>query len=247
MSAVLRKKSPRAPSIPLDEAIARVMKVYERERLHPAPTDIVAQHMGYKGANNGASLSVLASLRYYGLLDRPKEGLLAVSKDVESYMFAPDERLKRSLLIGFFKRPALYNDLLEKFSSGLPSDANLKFELIQRGFAPHMADGALSVFKKSLNFVDYFNSDNEVVVEMEDESYEDIQSNDLVQLNPPPLKDAREPVISSRVDEVLDGDRIPVRLTDGRRAWLVIPMPFYEADKVRLKAQIDLLLTDEES
>lgn len=160
---------------------------------------------------------------------------------------APDERLKRALLIGFFKRPALYNDLLEKFSSGLPSDANLKFELIQRGFAPHMADGALSVFKKSLNFVDYFNSDNDVVVEMEDESFEDAQSNDLVQLNPQPVKDAREPVNFSRGDEVLDGDRIPVRLTDGRRAWLIIPMPFYDADKVRLKAQIDLLLTDEES
>lgn len=41
-------------------------------------------------------------------------------------------------------------------------------------------------------------------------------------------------------------DRIPVRLTGGRRAWLVIPTPFYSADKSRLKAQIDLLLTAEE-
>lgn len=41
-----RKKSPRAPSIPLDEAIEKALKVYEKERLHPSPTDVVAQHMG---------------------------------------------------------------------------------------------------------------------------------------------------------------------------------------------------------
>jgi hypothetical protein len=37
-----------------------------------------------------------------------------------------------------------------------------------------------------------------------------------------------------------------VRLDQSRRAWLEIPTPFYEADKKRLKAQIDLLLTDDE-
>jgi hypothetical protein len=40
-------------------------------------------------------------------------------------------------------------------------------------------------------------------------------------------------------------DKIPVRLTEGRKAWLIVPTPFYEADKVRLKAQIDLLLTED--
>jgi hypothetical protein len=34
-------------------------------------------------------------------------------------------------------------------------------------------------------------------------------------------------------------------LSEGRKAWLVIPTPFYEADKLRLKAQIDLLLTED--
>lgn len=38
-----------------------------------APTQVVAQNIGYKSANNGAALSALAALRYYGLLDRPKE------------------------------------------------------------------------------------------------------------------------------------------------------------------------------
>jgi hypothetical protein len=30
------------------------------------------------------------------------------------------------------------------------------------------------------------------------------------------------------------------------QAWLLIPTPFFKADKERLKAQIDLLLTEED-
>jgi len=37
-----------------------------------------------------------------------------------------------------------------------------------------------------------------------------------------------------------------VRLAGGRRAWIEIPTPFYLSDKRRIKAQIDLLLTDDE-
>ena len=52
--------------------------------------------------------------------------------------------------------------------------------------------------------------------------------------------------ISQQVFESTDFDRIPVRLPGGRRAWLLIPTPFYDIDKKRLKAQIDLLLTEED-
>src|SRR5205814_1139396 len=105
-------------------------------------TDVVAQNIGYKSANNGAALAALASLRYFGLLERPKDGFLAVTKDVEAFKFAPDERMKRSLLLGFLRRPQLYAELLEKYDSGLPSDANLRYELIQRGFTPASAESA---------------------------------------------------------------------------------------------------------
>jgi hypothetical protein len=41
-------------------------------------------------------------------------------------------------------------------------------------------------------------------------------------------------------------DKIPVRLSGGRRAWLFIPDPFLQADKQRLKAQIDLILAQDD-
>lgn len=251
MEVNIKKRSPRAPGVTLNEALERAFQIYEAERLHPAPTDVVAQALGYKNANNGAALALIASLRYLGLLSRPKDGFLAVTKELEAYKFAPDETMKRSLLIGFLRRPQLYTELLERYSSGLPSDANLKFELIQRGFAPNTAETVLTVFRKSVEFAGYFdgasNSTSEdILIEGDGEI-----------LNPQVESVERQKVEASATENIfgqqvqapsesVNIDKIPVRLSGGRRAWLHIPMPFYEADKSRLKAQIDLLMTEED-
>ncbi len=248
MNANLRKKSPRAPSISLQEAIERALKIYEKERRHPAPTDVIAQNIGYKNANNGAALSALASLRYYGLLDRPQEGILAVVKDVEDFKFAPNENLKQELIKKWLKTPPLFADLLDKYEGGLPSDGNIKFDLIQRGFNPSAADSCVSIFRQSVEYAHYYdeNSADEgseqiqeslkpnSVIEIDNKKSMESQSNQNVRIN-----DAEQVAIE-------DFDRIPVRLTNGRRAWLQIPSPFFAADKVRLKAQIDLILTDDD-
>lgn len=241
-----RKKSPRAPTMPLDEALERALRAYERERSHSAPSDVIAQHIGYKSANNGAALSALASLRYFGLLDRPKEGFLAVSKDVEAYKFSPDERHKRDLLLGFLKRPQLYADLLEKYASGLPSEANLRYELIQRGFSPAAADGVMSAFIRSVQFAAYFAVPSDI--ERTDDNSEDISvSKGLEEVGPRTSNNFQpsQPLLEDRGED--GADRIPVRLSGGRRAWLIIPVPFFAADRARLKAQIDLLLAEDDA
>lgn len=243
-----RKKSPRAPSISLDEAIDRVMKAYDKERLHPAPTEVVAQNLGYKGASSGSALSAMASLRYYGLLERPSDGLLAVTKDVEALKFAPDEDLKRSLLLSFLRRPAIFSELLEKYATGLPSDANLKYDLIQRGFLPPSAGDVVSVFRRSVEFTRYFESnDAESAPALSVPTPAEVQElPQTLAAEPLALLMAGQKGPRSEAWDDADCDRIPVRLRGGRRAWLVIPTPFFNADKARLKAQIDLLLTEDD-
>ena len=243
-----RKKSPRAPSISLDEAIDRVMKAYDKERLHPAPTEVVAQNLGYKGASSGSALSAMASLRYYGLLERPSDGLLAVTKDVEALKFAPDEDLKRSLLLSFLRRPALFSEILEKYATGLPSDANLMYDLIQRGFLPPSAGDVVSVFRRSVEFTRYFESnDAESAPALSAPTPAEVQElPQTLAAEPLALPMAGQKGPRSEAWDDADCDRIPVRLRGGRRAWLVIPTPFFNADKARLKAQIDLLLTEDD-
>lgn len=251
-----RKKSPRAPTMALDDALEKAMKAYDKERLHPAPTDVVAQNIGYKGSSNGSALAAMASLRYYGLLERPGEGLLAVSKDVEAFHYAPSEQLKRSILLSFLLRPALFAELLDKYSSGLPSDANLKYELIQRGFLPGTASSVVTVFRRSVEFSGYFDGPPEEVFNAptsSDKAIEGEAASTPAEASQPAAErgmalankptTSRDPTI---LMEEVEHDRIPVRLSGGRRAWLTIPSPFFAADKLRLKAQIDLLLTEED-
>jgi hypothetical protein len=238
----------------LDEALERALKAYDQERLHPAPTNVVAQNIGYKGISSGTALSALASLRYYGLLERPSDGFLAVSKDVEAYQYAPSADLKRSFLFNFLRKPPLFAELLDKFASGLPSDANLKYELIQRGFLPATASSVVIVMRRSVDFAGYFDKIDEGFAPEAPEARKDVSTDEsssesLISAAPTSI----EKVIGSAerstpLQVTQDGldDRIPVRLSGGRRAWLTIPTPFFAADKLRLKAQIDLLLTAED-
>lgn len=247
MDNVQRKKSPRAPSMPLDEAIERVNRVYEKERRHPAPIDLIAQHMGYKSANSGTALSALASARYFGLLERAGDGKVAVAKEVESYIFAPSPEMRGDFLKRWLKTPPVFAELLEKYRGGLPSDANLRYDLIQRGFLPIGAEAAIPIFRKSVDFARYFES-------QQDDEHPGAEggehANIDTKIQPTSSPNASLQVAIPPNSEPMTGesnlDRIPVRLSGGRRAWLMIPEPFFEADKKRLKDQIDLLLAEDE-
>jgi hypothetical protein len=250
MVDAVRKKSPRAPSLDLQEALDRALKIYEKERRHPAPTDVVAQDMGYKSANSGKALSAMASLRYYGLLERSQAGQLAITKEVEAYRFDPSDSARRELLLRFVRNPPVFADLLDKYGDALPSDASLRFELVRRGFTPVAAESLISVFRRSAEFANYFDTGDERETAPAESAADEVNAHRAAPIDeprdraPPPTAGVTE--ISSEPQET-GCDRIPVRLSHGRRAWLVIPIPFFESDKSRLKAQIDLILTDDEA
>jgi hypothetical protein len=246
MADILRKKSPRAPSLPLDESVERAVKIYDRERRHATPTDVIAQDLGYKSANNGSAMSAIASLRAYGLLEKAAEGKLAVAKDVEMYRFAPSEELRNTLRIKWLRSPGVFGELLDKYAEGLPSDASLRFDLVARGFSPASAESTLNVLRKSVEFARYFNSPDRDAAAGEDMPPE---AEPAVRSNQPSTSasiDVAERTADAPNAAPAGYDRIPVRLGGGRRAWLEIPTPFYAADRARLKAQIDLVLAEDE-
>lgn len=257
---VVRKRSPRAPVISLREAVDRVAKVYEKEGRHAATADIVAQHLGYKSADNGAAKQLIATLGYYGLLERPSEGMLAVSKSFEEYTFAPSNHLRANIIQNWLTTPGVFAELREKFPDRLPSEASLKYELIQRGFKPAAADECLAAFLESVQYVEHTKgtaselnattaADRQAVTATTEASSEAIDDQSAINALPQahdlgkPATHTSTPMDSS---EEQGSDRIPVRLAGGRRAWLVIPSPFYTADKRRLVSQIELLLTDDD-
>lgn len=246
--------------MPLDEALDRTLRVYEKDRLRALPTEIAAKHMGYGSANNGAALQCLASLRYYGLLDRPRDGVVAVNKDVEAYKYAPSEDLKKALLRRFLSAPPLFAELLDRSQGNMPSDESLRYELIQRGFLPTSAATVATVFKRSVDFAGALDDLAPAPSAAPMPSVGPMSTGaplpaDAAAASDDPAPPASASATKSAVHDPLRGlgddadyDRIPVRLSGGRRAWVVVPAMFYDRDKDRLKAQIDLLLTvdDEE-
>jgi hypothetical protein len=257
------KKSPRAPSIPLEDAINKALTIYDKDRRNPTSIEIMAQHMGYKDAKNGAALGALASLKYYGLLEKISNGKLAVTKDVESYKFAPTDQLKSTQLIDWLKTPPIFMELLTKYQTGLPSEATLKYDLIQKGFSSEAANICLQTFVRSVNYAKPMLNGVELTESNNDAASKDSNiratigeppslQNPAPQFNPVPKPSNTQPgsVVGlseeiGRVPTKLEIDRIPVRLSGGRRAWIEVPIPFYNLDKERLIAQINLLITDD--
>lgn len=243
MSQTLRKRSPQAPSVSLEDALNRALKVYDKERRHEIPIDVAAIDMGYKNAKSGSSLQTLASIRYFGLMQRPKEGMLNVSIDVEKYKFSPDPELKQRLLNNWLRTPQVFAELLDKFPTSLPSDAVIKYELIQQGFSEGTADDVILNFKHSVEFVRYY--EQITTPEKQVENYEGQDNEDLDNISPPPQTPVSANLKTRDVGQLEGMDRVPIRLEGGRKAFLEIPTPFYEADKTRIIAQINLILTDE--
>jgi hypothetical protein len=258
MTPIKRKVSPRAPSLALDEAISRVAKMYVAEGGHATPLEVALKHIGYS-SKNGAAVQAMASLGYWGLVERLKDGVVKVAKAVEDYQYTPDEAHKQDLLIRFLRNPPLFASLLEKYKERLPSDGTLQYDLIQAGFTPSAAATCLSVFKRSVEFARYFDRsrNSSVVGEGAREDVEKVGSDEaaghaadvveegkVVAAKNGPVQPQRDS--GSAVQEDSGIDRIPIRLAGGRRAWLEIPSPFFSADRERLKKHIDLLLTDDE-
>jgi hypothetical protein len=239
MSQTLRKRSPQAPSVSLEDALNRALKVYDKERRHEIPIDVAAKDMGYKNAKSGSSLQTLASIRYFGLMQRPKEGMLNVSIDVEKYKFSPDPELKQQLLNNWLRTPQVFAELLDKFPTSLPSDAVIKYELIQQGFSEGTADDVVLNFKHSVEFVRYYEqAPLNDIQKVEGDSEED-KVNEFI-----PSQQKQSATIN--IVQSADVDRMPIRLEGGRKAFLEIPTPFYEVDKKRLIDQINLILTDKD-
>lgn len=249
---IVRKRSPRAPATSLQEAMDRVSKIYEKDGLHPANVNIVAQHLGYKSADNGAAKQALATLRYYGLVERISDGVLAVSKNFEEFKYAPSEIRRAEILQKWLESPPVFAELLNKFQSRLPSEASIKYELIQKGFSPAAADECLTAFIGSVQYVEQFSESlkqdlngSEVGSGAAENEAVDVVVVEQVVVSAT-AKQA-EPLLPAK--EIIGegcSDRIPVRLGGGRRAWIEIPTPFYAADKQRLISQIQLLLADDE-
>lgn len=250
-------RSPNYPRHPIDWAIDNGLSLLEKEHLHAVPVDVIAKDLGYKDAKNGAARRAIAALNAFGILQRASGGKLQVSSDLQRYKLNPNENDKAIQLKQWLKQPLLYSKLLDKYHDNLPSDQALIFELVgDYGFNESAAQNAIEGFRASLNFVEEVTKglEDEGESESEDEfGLEEQESDDprseqdaVSREEPKPATKRPTPQAAQTQPALSEGVRYPVRLAGGRMAYIEVPDPFYDVDKKRLEAQLEIIGTVDE-
>lgn len=146
-----RVRSPNYPQLSLPAALDRIALIFTKEHQHPAPREVIAQHLGYGGIN-GASLGAISALLKYGLLEKVGEDF-KVSDSALAILHPASPEEKYETLKAASEAPALFNELLGHFNGKLPSDENLRSYLVRKGFAQNSLNGVIEILRETMEYV----------------------------------------------------------------------------------------------
>jgi hypothetical protein len=147
-----RFRSPNYPAISLPEAIERCGAIYERQKTHAAPREVVVRSMGFAGIN-GASATAYSALLKYGLLDKQGEDA-RLSELAMSILHPHSQEEKAHALKQAANGPPLFQDLAERFPSPLPAEEVIRNYLIRKNFAPHAVQVVILAYRETMDLVE---------------------------------------------------------------------------------------------
>ncbi len=242
-----RPKSPAAPSHALDEALTKASKLYEAAEHRAMSVDAAAKAMGHMKARQGIAAKSLATLKMYGLLESRGIGRVALTQSFRRYRLESRKSTRQTWLIEFVKKPKIFAMILAAYPGRLPSDETLKHLLVCKGgFMEERAGTVIRCFRRSMAFADV---DIPLIDGVSEPRITPVRSTQARQsesqeIEVAVMKAAHFVWPISGVSDLYDAS-IPVRLAGGRKAWITLPKPFFDSDKDILRAQIELLHTDE--
>lgn len=148
-------RSPSYPAISIDAAIERASVLYEREGKHSAPVAAVQSHWGFKSSTGPASVTV-AALAKFGLLASEGAGDSRVVRLTDlalTILHSPDESERRAAIQEAALTPQIHSELIAQYDGSLPSDANLRYELVfKRAFTETGAAEFIPQFRRTVAF-----------------------------------------------------------------------------------------------
>ncbi len=146
-------RSPGYPALDLGQAIQKAELVYKAEKKTATTPDVIASHIGFSQANGPGGRAVSA-LRQFGLIEE-SNGKYRIS-DLGYTLIHYDRNGQewKAAASEASKRPTIFKELAEKYPEGLPSDATLRSELLDRGFNPNVIPEVISIIRNTLSLVD---------------------------------------------------------------------------------------------
>lgn len=251
-----RQRSTRYPRHTLAKAEEFGRLVFE---LGPRNCDVdtVAQAANYKSAANGSFAALRSSASNFGLIKAAGSGYLSVTDEWIAAFHSENTvqlgRVRREAML----QPQLYSQLFAEYSGKqLPNVTKLSRDLYLKnyGVLKDAASTAAQVFIESAIYAGLI--DNRGFLRLPDDVIDEQSTSSLSQLksdgegfvdtaplrNDPPRNAG---FLTSPPPFEMEGlDRIEIRLMNGTRAYLFIPVPLPFGEKERLKKYIDLLLEE---
>jgi hypothetical protein len=201
-------RSPSYPSIPLEEALKKLLVVYKEDKRAFTSRSVILRHLGFTDEKSGAANRTLSALRQYSLLEE-RDGQVRVSDGGYSLLFlsenSPDRlpRLREAAL-----SPKIFKELWDTYGPDLASDETLSDFLVhKREFNPASVSDVVSAFRKTIIFAKLQENaiiDQEAGDASKDVSKEGAQVGDYVQWESQGVQQFNEP---RRVRELSEDGR----------------------------------------
>jgi len=148
-----RQRSPNYPALSLPQAVEMVEKLHKANRTSVISRITAAQDMGYSGLT-GRSLTVLASLAQYGLIEKAGKGDVKVTRRAVDILHGVEDADRSEAIIEAAFAPALFQQLHERFPEGVPSQNALRSYLIQQEFGDVAIGPAINSFLETNAFAE---------------------------------------------------------------------------------------------
>ncbi|HSQ58980.1 MAG TPA: hypothetical protein VLT84_00880 [Acidobacteriota bacterium] len=143
-----RKRSPNYPSIPLDEAVDAVEKLWKKEHGTAVPPDVAAQAIGFSSLS-GPSRSKLAALKQYGLLEG--RGDIAVSDLAKSILVPKNPTERQAAIRRAALEPELFRDVHESYAKA-SDDAIMSYLVRDLDFSQGGARAFIVSYRKTVSY-----------------------------------------------------------------------------------------------
>lgn len=197
--SVKRSHSPDYPAVSLRDAVDRIRKLHTKIQGHTAPREIVAQGIGYASLN-GASMSAIAALRKYGLLEKVGDGL-KISERALQILFPASLKEKDEGVRAAALTPPLFAELHAQFG-GVPDIDLLRNYLVRKGFLSSAVAPAINAFRETMELVTadsgLYNRPHEMEITPSGELTA-VKAPNLTPELPPPISNATHPTFESMV------------------------------------------------
>jgi hypothetical protein len=150
---VEKSRSPQYPSLSLPQAIEMIEKLHKANRTSVISRETAAKDMGYTGLT-GRSMTVIAALGQFGLVEKTGKGDIKVTRRAVDILHAVDEVDRAEAIQDAANAPALFQQLMERFPEGVPSQNALRSYLIQQDFGDVAIGPAINAYLETIAFAE---------------------------------------------------------------------------------------------